>query len=432
MTQNQAAEIESYKLSEIFSIVPEFEGDQIFLGTFLNACECAYNMSTASQRDLLVIHIKNKLRGRAAQLVSSRNPNSYIEIRQLLNLHFGDSRDLTSLIQDLQRLKQLQNESPLTFFNRLQVINAKMQACINKSNTLNASQKIAQSDLIDTMTLNTLLTGLDPRIGQIVRASNPRDLLEAHVRIRRELQLSYFETQQKFQKPIQIQTQKPVQFTRKPNPQFSPQRFSQSSPQHFSPRFNQNFNHQNSNNSPQHFSPRPNNNFSPQNSNNSPQRFVPKFNQSFNQSQSQNANRPTFVQNRFQTRPSVIQHNPNFNQQQRTLCLNSDNTEYDYSSYEDFQTYDSSNNDNCYYDQPCYSEYDTPVDFHNFSSNNPSSTSDFAPSQNYEDFLSLPVQNHPPINNQTPDPVSEIRSQIQTMNFQESTPPRANPAQKFI
>ncbi|XP_050308276.1 uncharacterized protein LOC126744767 [Anthonomus grandis grandis] len=129
---NISVEVEPYKLSEIFSIVPEFEGDQIFLSNFIIACDCAYDMANAQQKVFLVIHIKNKLRGRAAQLISSRNPMSYIEIKQLLNLHFGDSRDLSSLIQDLQRLKQLLGESPLTFFNRLQVLNAKMHSCIQK------------------------------------------------------------------------------------------------------------------------------------------------------------------------------------------------------------------------------------------------------------------------------------------------------------
>ncbi|KAJ8948606.1 hypothetical protein NQ318_007610 [Aromia moschata] len=62
-------------------------------------------MANTDQRHLLVIHIKNMLKGRAAQLISSRNPHSYFEIKQLLNLHFGDSRDLSSLIQDLQRLR---------------------------------------------------------------------------------------------------------------------------------------------------------------------------------------------------------------------------------------------------------------------------------------------------------------------------------------
>lgn len=169
--QGTTIELEAYKLSEIFSIVPEYEGDQIFLGNFLNACDCAYDMATEQQRVFLIIHIKNKLRGRAAQLINSRNPASYSEIKQLLSLHFGDSRDLSSLIQDLQRLKQLSGESPLTFFNRLQVLNAKMHSYVQKS-YLTRDQKMAQTDLIDTMSLNTLLTGLEPRLGQLIRASN--------------------------------------------------------------------------------------------------------------------------------------------------------------------------------------------------------------------------------------------------------------------
>lgn len=54
-------EIGPYKLSEIFSVVPEFEGYQIFLQTFLNAFDYALNMAINNQTILFVIHIKNKI-----------------------------------------------------------------------------------------------------------------------------------------------------------------------------------------------------------------------------------------------------------------------------------------------------------------------------------------------------------------------------------
>ncbi|KAL1493810.1 hypothetical protein ABEB36_009498 [Hypothenemus hampei] len=171
-----ATEIEPYKLSEIFSIVPEFDGDQIFLGNFLNACDCAYDLANTQQKKFLTIHIKNKLKGGAAQLINSR--------------------DFSSLIQDLQRLRQIAGESPLTFYNKLQALNAKLHAHIQKSPSLRTKeQKDAQTTLIETMALNTLLTGLEPRLGQLIRAGNPSTLLEAQTRIRRELQLSYLENQ---------------------------------------------------------------------------------------------------------------------------------------------------------------------------------------------------------------------------------------------
>lgn len=357
-------------------------------------------MCTETQRFLLVIHIKNKLRGKAAQLISSRNPNSYLEIKQLLNLHFGDSRDLTSLIQDLQRLRQLSNESPLTYFNRLQVLNAKMQANINKSNQSN-EQKKAQTDLIETMALNTLLTGLDPRIGQIVRASNPKDLLEAHQRIRRELQLSYFENQQKTAfKPNQPKL--PQHTVRKPF-QNSPQRFST---QNYTPRVNPNF------------TPR----FTPNQNQNQPQstnQFTPKFNPNFNnQPQQFQSNRPNFNSqpNQFQSRPSVIQRNPNFNsnQQHRAHGINYETPNYteEFSSHEEYPD----NYYDCYYDdQPYEFEYNQTPETLSFE--------DPMPSEIYEDFLKIPAQDKPPANTRSPDTLTKLQSQIQNMNLCESKTP---------
>ncbi|KAJ8948296.1 hypothetical protein NQ318_020783 [Aromia moschata] len=161
--------VEPYKLAEIFSIVPEFDGNQIFLQTFINAVRCAFDMAVDNQRILLTLHVKNKLRGKAAELVNSRNPSTWDEIKNLLETHFGDSRDLTSLIQDLQRITQHSNESALNFVSRLQTHNAKMHAAIQKQH-LTPEQKTAQSNLIETMTLNTLLTGLDPKLAPIIRA----------------------------------------------------------------------------------------------------------------------------------------------------------------------------------------------------------------------------------------------------------------------
>lgn len=76
-----------------------------------------------NNQKLLTLHIKNKLRGKAAQLINSRNPATWDEIKELLSIHFSDSRHLTFLIQDLQKLKQLPNEFVLTFFSRLQTHN---------------------------------------------------------------------------------------------------------------------------------------------------------------------------------------------------------------------------------------------------------------------------------------------------------------------
>ncbi|KAJ8982457.1 hypothetical protein NQ317_000415 [Molorchus minor] len=409
-------EVDSYKLSEIFSIVPEYEGDQIFLGTFLNACDCAYNMANSDQRHLLMIHIKNKLKGRAAQLISSRNPLSYVEIKQLLNLHFGDSRDLSSLIQDLQRIRQTPNESPLTFFNRLQVLNAKMHASIQKSLALTAEQKSAQCNLIDTMALNTLLTGLEPRLGQIIRAGNPKDMLEAHVRIRRELQLTYFENQKSNRSippknMLKRPPSQPLKCLKCGRLGHATNECRSQQQQNYSPNSYQNY---------QRPTPPQNHNFQQTRSDS----FQPtRFN-----GQAQNQYRPPLnpQQNQSQARPSVIKRNPNFqSNQHRTHYINSENSYF-------------SENENGYFDNQSdgyYTDNNQDPPAYYYSNEEPSNDylADQTDSDYYRDFLSLPSQDNPPGSLSQPEnQLSEIQSQIRTLNLDDFNPNANFPEQAFL
>ncbi|KAJ8979431.1 hypothetical protein NQ317_003210 [Molorchus minor] len=388
-------EVEPYKLREIFSIVPEFEGDQIFLNTFLNACDCAYQMASTDQKFLLTLHVKNRLRGRAAQLISSRNPNTYPEIKQLLNLHFGDSRDLTSLIQDLQRLRQLQ--------------------------------------------------GLEPRLGQIIRASNPRDLLEAHMRVRRELQLSYFENA-KFNKPNQPRNNNNAMPAKRPPPMQQKfcsycrrsghtlsecyQNKSQTNHQQQFRNFNSTFQRQpnfqnSSNNHNSYQNNRPQNNYSNQ--------------QNRPQSNFQNQSRQPIGQNQFQPRPSVIQPNPNFQNRQNPMRpvhhvnLQDQQDYYTDNSQHNYQPDYYTDNGQYNYQQEYYTDNTNNIqddynDFQNYQTNEYESIPN-----NYQDFLTLPdLNNTPDTNTQSTDPTSTIQSQMLTLNLDDMNPNLNFSEQNFI
>lgn len=423
-----AAVVEPYKLSEIFSIIPEYDGNQIFLQTFLNSCNCAYSMAVGDQKLLLTLHIKNKLRGRAAELINSRNPTTWEEIKQLLNLHFGDSRDLTSLIQDLQRIHQLPNESALTFVSRLQTHNAKMHSAIQKQG-LTFDQKQAQSDLIETMTLNTLLAGLEPRLGQIIRAGNPVDMLQATNRIRRELQLSYFQNQ-KFQKPNSVQNTNTNQI-RKPN---SPQKIcsfckrtghlinecrtrQQSQFQNFSrPNFQNN-----ANQNPQ---PIQRSNFQPNQLNQAPRPFQqqnPNFRQNAELRSAIRPN-PNFNQNR----PSAIQTNPNFNRfnQQKTHHLNYENNSecYNHPDYfypEHFGNYDYHDNTVDYTANQPEADYTANQNEHDYTANQ--FNDEFIDISEHQNFPNTQFPTEPP-DYQPDQTLDTITTQIQTMNLDSFNP----------
>lgn len=99
--------------------------------------------------------------------MNSRNPNSWNWIKKSLDSYFRDS-----LIQYLQRINQLSNDSPSTFVSNLHTHESKMFASIKKQNLIQ-EQKEAQIKLIELMALNTLVTGFDPKLGQIFQNQRP-------------------------------------------------------------------------------------------------------------------------------------------------------------------------------------------------------------------------------------------------------------------
>ncbi|KAJ8951516.1 hypothetical protein NQ318_000212 [Aromia moschata] len=420
--QQPTAVVEPYKLSEVFSLIPEYDGNQIFLNTFLNSCTTAFGMAVGNQKVFLTLHIKNKLKGRAAELINSRNPETWDEIKLLLESHFGDSRDLTALIQDLQRMRQLPNESPLTFISRLQSHEAKMHASIQKQH-LTVEQKDAQVQITESMALNTLLTGLEPKVGHVIRASNPPDMLTAISRIRRELQLNYFENQ-KFQnknfnsqprKPSTPQITKQCSFCKRMGHTSNECRQRQQTPQN---SYSNNFSRPQFQNYQQNYQPqqRP---------------YVPP------QQNQNNQNRPPVITpnpNFGTSRPPAIQPNPNFkpNLNRRTLHLNQHSNQ-NYPCEENYYTANS-------YDENYYT--DNSVDYNQNQSyytanSSPRRTGLLYSEEQYiqpnQDFLSgsTPQTDPPDIKIQDSN-ISDIQSQIRAINLDSFDPNLNFPEQTFL
>lgn len=415
-TRSAIETVEPYKISEIFSIVPDYDGNPIFLNTFISSCTTAQNMAVGNQSTLLVLHIKNKLRGRAAELVNSRNPSSWDEIRDLLENHFGDSRDLSSLIQDLQRMRQMPNESPLTFAARLQTHEAKMHSAVNKQN-LTTKEKSAQITLIESMALNSLLTGVEPRIGQILRASDPDSIVTAVSRMRRELQLNHLEAQ-KFSNNRNGPTQ-----TRKPPTPIKQCSFCSRTGHTYNECLIRQRQFQQPHNSNNNFRPNPfshnrqSNGYRPQNGfqHNRPStsgtNTPPSHNNNNNNYNNGNSNRP-----------------PNFFRHQKTHHLNDTNYEYDEydSGYETSNLQKDLSYENQYHDFSSHDSHDFPDYYH---------TSQYF-QDNFQHFQDNSNPNFHPKPPQTAPPdlqVENLQNQIQTMNLEDSFDPNLNfPEQGFL
>lgn len=306
LPENVPEDLPSFKLTELFSLIPEYDGDQILLESFLSSCQAALHISNDEQKILVIIHIKNKLRGKASQLVNSKFTNEWAEIKNLLISNFGETRSLPSLIHDLQYMKQ-GKDSALMFVHKIQTHNAKLHSAINRQLDLNVNQKLSQASLIDNMCLDTLLTGLEPKLGAIIRASNPETILDASQRIRRENQLGYLENQRQ---------------NLRPNNNNSYNNNNYNKPQ-YQPSYSQNRNQKMCNycKKPGHLisecrKRNSNNNYQSQNTNqynNSYQRFSNQPGTSYQRYSNQpSTSYQNYSQQNQNARPSVIQRNPNF------------------------------------------------------------------------------------------------------------------------
>lgn len=183
----------SYKLSEIFSLIPEYDGDQITLSNFIRSCSSAFSITKDEQKDLLIVHLRNKLKGRAANIINSRDFTDWGSIKAVLTSHFGEKRDTTSLIHDLQLLFQNPNESAVSFYNRVQIHFSKITNSIELSSDLTAAEKENQTEFCEGICLRTVLTGLQPSIRTVIRSQNPEDLCDVGKLIVEEEKLMYLE-----------------------------------------------------------------------------------------------------------------------------------------------------------------------------------------------------------------------------------------------
>lgn len=196
-SDNSSFEEVKLSTSELFKLVPIFDGEEPRLNSFIQACNATTNIASGFQKPLLFIHIKNQLRGLASQIINTREIVDWEECKECLMNHFADSRDTVSLIHDLQSFNQKFSESALQFCSRISAQNAKTRSKVLLSRDLISEEKAAQVDLCDKISLPTVLTGLNKEIGVIIRARNPKDLAECVHLIQAEEQLIYLENARK-------------------------------------------------------------------------------------------------------------------------------------------------------------------------------------------------------------------------------------------
>lgn len=174
----------NYQLLKLYvDTIPHYDGNPHTLGIFIDNCENLINTfsdgNNQQMNNFILRAIIGKLSGRALSLIGSRiELRTWLQIKEALNLSFGDQRNIDCLIHDLIVLRPLKNETPYNFGMRCQDARSLI---ISKLNTLPIpnDERIIRLRSYDDLSLKTFIGGLSGQIQNNVRLRNPDSLEKA-------------------------------------------------------------------------------------------------------------------------------------------------------------------------------------------------------------------------------------------------------------
>lgn len=213
---------------DYLDLIPHFDGDTSKLPVFLDTCEQVLGMlvqdNNAQRIQFLMLHFRNKIVGKAAQVLAARNITTFPELKSLLLNTFGDQRNEESLLNDLMMLTQNHNESPSQFADRCISLRGLL---LSKMQMANISQGLRQEKLIlyNKMALRTFLSGLNAHLSHLLRCKEPASLEEAINMVVEEENMNY-NRQQKLGAKNNLQKTDHSQIrTTQINPRYNPNHF---------------------------------------------------------------------------------------------------------------------------------------------------------------------------------------------------------------
>lgn len=183
---------------DYLDLIPKFDGEATQLSTFLNACETVLQLMAPegeiARIAFTLMHIRTKLVGKAAIMLSARPFHSFNELKETLISLFGDQRNEESLLRDLSMLRQRQNETALQFADRcidLRCLLLNKLDCSNISNEI----KAAKRELYNATALRSYLAGLNAHMSHLLRCKSPATIEEATRMVIDEENMNYHRAQ---------------------------------------------------------------------------------------------------------------------------------------------------------------------------------------------------------------------------------------------
>lgn len=169
---------EQIPLNVILKFVKPFDGTREKLNPFINNCDNAVSLASSQQESIVFKYILSQLDGKAEIACSIKEFDSWPQLREFLQNQFGERKHYAHLLTELQDCRQGAQENVSQFSLRVETCLSKLLTEISITNH-RKSELSGRVAAMEDLALHTFSMGLNPRISNIIRCRDPKNLNEA-------------------------------------------------------------------------------------------------------------------------------------------------------------------------------------------------------------------------------------------------------------
>lgn len=177
---NSNMEEKTIEMNVLIKFIKPFDGNREKLNPFINNCKSAYELATKAQKPTLLKYMQSQLESTAESACAIKEFDKFEQFIDFLKQQFGERKHYSHLLSELQGSKQENGESVTKFALRIERCLAKIQTEISVSIPSKKKTEVAgRIAAMEDLALHTFVTGLHPRLSQVVRCRDPDTLNEA-------------------------------------------------------------------------------------------------------------------------------------------------------------------------------------------------------------------------------------------------------------
>lgn len=167
-------------LDFLSKLIPEkFDGDRYKLRSFIKQVDAVFELAKPDQITPLLLFVKSKIIGKARDQIDIHcNLTTWKDISELLLNLYQDKKSFDQLLEELNNLKQGNNESISQYYQRLEDVSSRVLANVHANETDKDLLK-GRLVMVNDMTLNRFIYHTHPHISQMLRYRNFKNINEA-------------------------------------------------------------------------------------------------------------------------------------------------------------------------------------------------------------------------------------------------------------